>query len=135
MNVAFGTPPEGSTASDLQLQGHSFFPTYFGEVIFKFPVANKISLYDVQTQPFDPSDRISATGDGYYQKFAVNTNGLADGYSVHFDLYTVPFGGRNEKAPFSHDAETGHDVPDGGTTVALLGLALTVLALVRRRFA
>jgi hypothetical protein len=70
----------------------------------------------------------------------VDMTGIADGYTVHFDLYTYgEKGGKRisitDFAPFSHDAEGGGgtSVPDGGATAALLGIGVLGLAAVRRK--
>jgi hypothetical protein len=36
-------------------------------------------------------------------------------------------------APFSHDAQSGSSVPDGGSTLALLGLALLGASTLSRK--
>jgi hypothetical protein len=77
---------------------------------------------------------------------------LGAGYDVHFDLYTESVRNLKTKlgivqdtdvaefAPFSHDAVTGpHEIikeqplPDGASTVTLLGAALIVLGGFNRR--
>jgi hypothetical protein len=74
----------------------------------------------------------------------VNIDGLEsppnNPYSVHFDLYSYDDAGNKIDyfAPFSHDAQSGghglivHNVPDGGTTLLLLGAAMTCLGIGRR---
>jgi hypothetical protein len=93
--------------------------------------------YNVQDQEYmDPSDRIGAARyDALYNAFNVDISGLAAGYSLHFDLYDRDLK-RSVFAPFSHDAQSGSTVPvpDGGTTVALLGGAICALGAFRRRF-
>jgi hypothetical protein len=55
---------------------------------------------------------------------------------VHFDLYDGIQTGRKARAvfaPFSHDADGGGRVPEGGSTAIMLGLGLLGFAGLRRR--
>ena len=128
-NMTFGTPPIETV--DGELASHGIFPTYFAELSFNFNGASTIDAYNVQ-------DGSSAPGSLYLKTFAVDMSGVTDGFTVHFDLYT--YGEKGAKkisitdfAPFSHDAEGGHTVPDGGATAALLGLGVLGLAAIRRK--
>ena len=128
-NMTFGTPPVETV--DGELASHGIFPTYFAEVQFNFNGASTIGAYNVQ-------DGTTAPGNLFLKTFAVDMTGIADGYNVHFDLYTYGAKGGGSRtaitdfAPFSHDAE-GRKVPDGGATAALLGLGVLGLAAIRRK--
>jgi hypothetical protein len=67
--------------------------------------------------------------------FDVDISGLVAGTSLWYDLVEVNLSGRVVGfAPFSHvDQSTGSSVPDGGTTVLLLGAALSGLGLLRHK--
>ena len=145
--MVYGTPPlesilGPSLADPGDLAGHGVFPTYFAELGFNFSAANTSGLFNTQDNPsWGPQ---SGTG-MYYKQFNINTTNLANGYSIHFDLYnTALCGGKKcdgtqdiditQFAPFSHDAEsiTSTSVPEPGTTL-LLGIALLGIGLARRR--
>ena len=96
---------------------------------------------------FDPTKLVSAYNveDGVsvpgaflqYVTFKIDVTRLSAGYAVHFDLYGKELGNNGKSkdsfAPFSHDAQSGNRVPDGGTTVGLLGLGLIgLVAFVRK---
>ena len=109
---------------------HGIFPAYYYEFAFTtFPEVS--GSYNVEDNPGGPP-----TGTGLnYRAFDFDMTGLASGVSAHFDLYTdgQPF------APYSHDASASYApppiqtrVPDGGTTVALLGFAILGLGGTRR---
>lgn len=145
-NMRYGNPPvEDLISKDAgDLGTHGIFPTYFAEFAFKIVQTDTVAAYNTQ-------DGTVGSGNLYYVDFDVDISGLASGYRVHFDLYSVEAkeittGVRvnGEKtyltstdtdilrfAPFSHDAES---VPDGGTTLVLLGSALTGIGLLRRKF-
>lgn len=152
-DMAWGRPPEAlmadTTLVGTEIPPHEIFDTYFIEFNVVFDANQQCLPYNVQDNPGDP---IPAPGSGfYYQGFAVDVSGMDPGYGIHFDLYQVAAGlaGNNgsrvrgdpvsatdlvEFAPFSHDAEsTTTRVPDGASTVTLLGLALTGIAIMARR--
>jgi hypothetical protein len=92
-----------------------------------------------------------------YVPFAIDVSALNPEYVIHFDLYAYLTEISTKKkvaiesilegtasiqssgkvvfkfAPFSHDGESDYQVPDGGTTLALLGLSLAGLAFISRR--
>ena len=93
----------------------------------------------------------SSLGDYKYMlahEFAVDSSLLADGYELHFDLYSTDVVTKctthrnntvchddtviDQFAPFSHDAGTGGKVPEPGSMV-LMGAGLLGLALWDRR--
>jgi hypothetical protein len=128
-NMTFGTPPIETV--DGELASHGIFPTFFAEVQFNFNGASTIGAYNVQ-------DGTAGPGNLFLKSFAVDMTGVAEGFNVHFDLYTYGAKGGGSRtaitdfAPFSHDAE-GQNVPDGGATAALLGLGVLGLAAIRRK--
>lgn len=144
--LSYGKPPvDVSDTGSGNLAPHGEFPTYYAEVSFNFDLSHTVGAYNTQ-------DGTSAPGVLYYHDFSVDVSGLMTGYSIHFDLYDEQVkkatgGGKTKSlvttttytiddfAPFSHDAQSGPTdghVPDGGTTVILLGVALTSLAAIRR---
>jgi len=128
--MQFGTPPVDTAISDLPT--HSVFPTWFAELSFSAVAGQTIAAYNVQ-------DGKSAPGLLNYVNFNVDTSGLTSPYVVHFDLYSYDGIGDPKVlkidyfAPFSHDAQSGSNVPDGGTTAILLGAAMTGLGCLRRK--
>jgi hypothetical protein len=131
-SLTFGKPPLNvPDTSSGNLAPHDAFPTYFAELGFQFDSAHTVGAYNT-------ADGTTAPGLLYYYDFSVDVTNLLSGESLHFDLY-------NEKvkkgayavgdfAPFSHDAQSGHQVPDGGATVAMLGFALVGMGALRRIF-
>lgn len=128
--MQYGNPPLDTTSQDLP--SHGIFSTWYAEVGFTFSATNTLNAYNVQSDPYDPESRFSLTGTMIYQAFNIDISGLAPGYSVHFDLYDP--GSPIVKAPFSHDAQSGegHNVPDGGVTLILLGTGLIGLRSFRK---
>ncbi len=154
-DMAWGRPPDallsGTTEIGSDLATHGIFDTYFMEFDVVFDANMQCVQYNVADTSDDP---IAATDSGFfYQNFAVDVSGMDAGYGIHFDLYqvsassSVANGSRVrapqvsttdivEFAPFSHDAESSTSrtsVPDGASTVTLLGLALTGIAAMTRR--
>ena len=143
-DMTYGIPPLEDIAS---LQGwdkgdlpkHGIYPTYFYEYEFSFSSLNEISAYNTQDRAIDetPIDlTINSSGDMFYAAFTIDTSSLDAEYSVHFDLYNTALksGGDidvTQFAPFSHDAETTHSVPEPGTLL-LLSSGLLGLAALRR---
>jgi hypothetical protein len=116
---------------------HDVFPTYYTELSFTFN-----SLTHSLIPAYNTADGSLEAGNTFYAfDFLTNVSGLATASSVHFDLYTYDNVGNkiDAFAPFSHDAQSGThgmdvsrgDVPDGGSTVFLLGASLTGLGLLR----
>jgi len=130
--LGFGTPPVDAAFPNLP--PHGIFPTLFAELAFAFSPTDTIAGYNTA----DPGDGSGAGDTLLFHKFNVDVSGLNAGLVLHFDLYdeiikTHPKDAKDtDFAPFSHDAESGHKVPDGGTTVMLLGAALAGLGTVRR---
>ena len=134
-NMEYGTPPVDQALKDIAT--HDIFPTYFTELAFQIVLGQTVPAYNTENdQP--------APGTLYYVDFLTDVAGLLAGNSVHFDLYT--YDAKDKKvdafAPFSHDAQSGthgiiiqNSVPDGGTTLILLGLSLGGLGYLRRKLA
>ncbi len=150
-DMTFGTPPltELPDVQGKTLSPHGIFPTFYYEFDFKFSSLKQTTPYDAQNNP----GGFSTTGKGmYYAAFSIDTSSLAAGYSIHFDLYDetvkeiserIKTGKKyttvthdqvsiDEFAPNSHDAQSGHRVPDGGASLSLLGFALAGIAGLRR---
>jgi hypothetical protein len=171
-DMVYGLPParpiEGTTGVEGSLSKHEVFPTYFTEFDVIFDENMQCAEYNTEDDVGAPGSFYGPGETGlYYQEFAVDVSGLADGYGIHFDLYRLDVkaeesdgsGHRSktctppiityvtdfdsdERAPFSHDAESGTSrtppddppphVPDQSTTVTLLGLALMGIEVMRR---
>lgn len=142
-DMTYGVPPleaitslQGWDSGDLAK--HSIFPTYFSEFEFQFSSANKISKYNTQDRAISGGS-IPTSGTGmYYAAFTIDTSLLDPNYVIHFDLYNtkLKYNGDidiTQFAPFSHDAESGHKVPEP-STVLLLGSGLIGLWASRRFF-
>jgi hypothetical protein len=131
--VVLGTPAA--------LGPHGVFDTYYKEFSFTFDSANEVKTYNAVGATESHQDPALLTGIGsYYSKFLVDISGLKPGYAVHFDLYA--YGEKKpEFAPYSHDAGSGKNppvdppgtVPDGGATLALLGLGFIAVEGLRRK--
>lgn len=129
----YGDPP--LNVPDIQpgdLAPHGVYPTYYVEVSFNFSGAT-VGAYNTADGTTQAGSLL------YYHDFSVNVSGLRSGYSVHFDLYDEKVKQGNyvvdDFAPFSHDAQSRLRVPDNGSTVLLMGIALILLRLAtwRRR--
>jgi hypothetical protein len=142
-DMTYGTPPIELVEPhpDKDLAPHGIFDTFYTESAFTFDEGDK-------TDPFNTQDNPGATpsysGGDYmlFHSFEVDRSLLAEGYGLHFDLYstvvnttcktkhgeTVCTDDRQVDlfAPFSHDAGTNR-VPEPGTLMmrgaGLLGLA------------
>lgn len=132
--MQYGGPPVDSLFPDLPY--HGIFNTFYAEVPLVFSLSSKANAYDVQTQPGVPV--LNPAGEFYYHSFTVDVSNMGGGYNVHFDLYDEIIHGKKKSvmfAPFSHDVETNHRVPDGGMTLAFLGISVTSLLAFRRKLA
>jgi hypothetical protein len=154
-DMVYGTPPiESSNLFDPQdLAKHGIYDTYYYEYAFKFDPTAQVVPYNTQNTDGSGPTFDSSLGDYNYmlaQAFAVDMSGLADGYELHFDLYSTDVVTKcathhhntvchddtviDQFAPFSHDAGTGTggQVPEPGSIV-LMGAGLLGLALWDRR--
>lgn len=140
-NMIYGTPPaDDPDFRPYEIGSHDIFDTHYAEIEFT-PDANKLGLeYNSRDNPGGLVT--DANGTLIWEDFEVDIRGLADGYAVHFDFYSI---GEISKrgvigtkitsvAPFSKDAQSQtRGVPDGGATAILLGVGFLGLAAVRRR--
>jgi hypothetical protein len=124
-DMTFGTPPVDSSLSDIG--GHGVYETYYKEIAFTFDAGTKVPYYNVAT------GALQAGQEAYIKSFDVDISGLSSTKEVHFDLYATDSNGKRIFAPFSKDAGTSRNVPDGGSTLALVGLAIAGLGLARRK--
>lgn len=90
------------------LPAHDIFQTNYLLYGFNFNPQNTVGKYNVQDSP----GGFGQPGTGlYYTAFNVDTSGLGNGLSVHFDLFNS-----ETKAPFSHDAQSGNaPIPEPAT--------------------
>jgi hypothetical protein len=142
------------------LTSHGIFPSYFMQFAFTFDPEDRASAYNTaQTPGVGPT--LNSSGRMYFHSFDVDTRSLESNYFIHFDLYNtknIPItdlvctnrctrNGRNRTcnefllgydidiksfAPFSHDAQSTHRVPESGTLV-LLGIGLLALGLLGKK--
>jgi hypothetical protein len=118
-NLLHGAPPNPVGTHD------NLFPSYYAQIAFSFG-ATTVASYNVQTGE-------SAKGVLSQQIFSIDMSGLADGFGLHFDLFSLSGGSIDKFAPFSHDAEGRRtNVPDAGASAALLAIGIAGLALFGR---
>lgn len=126
----FGVPPSDGLIADLPQHGQ--FPTLFLELSFNV-LEGFANSYDTQEKPGGFSLYSGSGAKLAYKDFAINTTNLGANYALHFDLYTYSDGQKLDAfAPFSHDAQTTKQVPDGGATAILLGVVLAGFGVIRR---
>lgn len=112
------------------LPPHDAFPTYFKEFTFSFSPADGSAVpYDVQTVAGTHTGPTGGPGAMLYRAFTVDTTNLSSQVRIHFDLYHRDGSRIDERAPFSHDAES---VP-APAVLSLLGLGLMLAGALRSR--
>lgn len=126
----YGVPPVSSSIANIPQ--HDIFPTLYIERSFSL-LEGFADEYDSMTDPggfelWDGGKKLA------YKDFLIDTSNLGAGYSIHFDLYTYNTGDSRVDAfaPFSHDAQSTRQVPDGGATVVLLGTVFAGIGIIRR---
>jgi len=146
--MVYGNPPfndpagAGKDAGDLA--SHGIFPTWYAEVSFSFLNGQTVASYNTQDDSAGPAGSLLR-----YVDFQVDIANLfqlpnLSGYAVHFDLYHESNKASDwdvdKFAPFSHDAQSltvrtppPPPVPDGSTTITLLGMAMLGLGVIQRR--
>lgn len=154
----YGIPPADATiettasGDNHDLQTHGVFPTYFTQRSFTFSLLDKSAKFNTADNP--ASGPQAGTG-MYFKKFDIDVSNLDPNYSIHFDLFntqeitktecvkkygkkvctTTPTGELDitEKAPFSHDAQSGrgggppNETPEPASLI-LFGLGLFLIA-------
>jgi hypothetical protein len=126
-DMAYGTPAYDKKGT---LPTHDVYPTYYKTVTFNFVAGNTVGEYDTQLHPGEFKQFLGGSG-LYYAAFVVDTSGLSDEVSIHFDLYD-----KRAFAPFSHDGDAQSDPPPPvpePASLLLLCLGLAGLAGVKRR--
>lgn len=100
-------------------------PSLVGAQLWSVTVGSTIYTFDVSSaaQTLGPGNTLTLAGGGWLEdgKSADNTAGS----------WTLGFGASG--AAFTFNNTTANNVPDGGTTVMLLGAALSGLALIKRK--
>lgn len=142
-DMVYGVPPfEADLAHDPgDLPQHGIFETFFTEFAFTFDPNNTATAYNTQDDA-GQGPTPDPNGEMYFEDFLVDVSNLDSGYRIHFDAYTKESANGDidieEFVPPSHDAESGdgngdREVPEPGT-MALLGAALCMGAVVRRKY-
>jgi len=121
VGVVSGPPPFFAGSGPAPVQWVAF--TGNGGISYVFYVTTEF-------QTWDPTFRtLSVVGDGYFMNGAVQTVG---NYTMSWNVTSGP----NASIGLIALINTGaRSVPDGGTTLMLLGTALSGLALLRRKLA
>src|SRR5688500_15198391 len=124
-----GSIPQLSDGKDLPQHGEYGSGTWWQE----FALGN-FTMTDSPTGDFiDAFPTSPAPTGSQINVYEINVTGTD---FVHFDLYDGIQTGRKAKAvfaPFSHDADGGGQVPEGGSTAIMLGLALLGFGGLRRK--
>ncbi|WP_084681310.1 choice-of-anchor N protein [Desulfospira joergensenii] len=146
-NPEYGTPPIveylEKNPDTVDLASHGIFDTYYYEFSFTIDPDDQANAYDVEYNAgeFSEADDSSDSKNLLYAAFDVDVGNLKPGYEIHFDLYTLNLDGSiSQFAPWSHDAESGGDVPETPDTPVpepatffLLGLGLLGMAGMGRK--
>jgi len=148
-DMTFGTPPIELFANNETLPSHDIFETFFIERSFQWDPLDLTQINNVENNPGDSTGACDPNFESclFFLDFSVDVTNLSPDVELHFDLYEPTFDaisgeieGISSKAPFSHDASTNGRVPPppgGGipepTTIALFGMGLIGLGMLRRR--
>ena len=100
-NMTLGTPDGLAT--------HGIYSTYYKEFAFSFNPADRANEFNVEPISGTIPGTLTANSNGAftYSAFQVDTSHLAQGYALHFDLYSKNADGTvSTFAPFSHDAQS-----------------------------
>lgn len=143
-DMVYGVPPlESNLAHDAgDLSKHGIYETYFKEISFNF--SNSLKTAEYNSESAGKTALPNGSGDMFFVPFLVDVSGLTEGYGIHFDLYSTKARSGDIDvdgfAPYSHDAESKTTrsfqpipTPDGGATLALMGLGLVALGGIRRQ--
>ena len=137
-NMIYGNPPASVLDNSLKLQNPAIYDTHYVEIAFTFDTSQRANLYDSKNNPggLQPN----SSGDMIYEDFTVDVSGLAAGYAVHLDLYSVGTDIHGsptvtDSAPSIYAAQSGVlTVGDTSSTMMLLGMAMLAVEGLRRRF-
>ena len=113
----FASPISVNPANSL-IPNVQLWSVVVGSTTYKF-------LVSTETESLDTATQLNLTGSGV----------MTDGNAADNTAGTWQLGFGVSGASFTWQATTANSVPDGGTTVLLLGAALSGLALVKRKLA
>ena len=125
-----GSIPQLSDGSSLPSHGEYGAGTWWQEFrLGNFTLTDSPTADFINAFPTTPA----TTSGSQINVYEINVTGTD---FVHFDLYDGVQAGKKVKvvfAPFSHDANGGGRVPEGGSTAIMLGLALMGFGGLRRK--
>jgi hypothetical protein len=106
-------------------------PALTGATLWSVTVGGEVFTFTINsaTQVYSDASQINIQGSGI-----MNDSGAAIGLDLEATAGTFQLGFGRSGTAFTWQSTSAANVPDGGTTVILLGAALAGLTLVRRRF-
>ncbi len=109
-DMVFGKPPVNVLSPDLG--SHGIYETFYKEISFTFDSSDTAA----QANSEDTAGAGPQAGTGmYFKAFSIDTSSLADGYEIHFDLYSIYMHSNEslkiEHVPYSHDAQSYGNTP------------------------